>query len=84
MEPDTAQQDTQEASQEQEEEEETDPVMLAKKQKQLAKRGVTFQAKVDPKVRHVSRDRFCQIDSIDNAQCPWHQTSIIQPCLPDS
>ena len=50
MEPDTAQQDTQEASQEQEEEDEADPVMLAKKQKQLAKRGVSFEAKVDPKV----------------------------------
>lgn len=50
MEPDTAQQDTQEPSQEQEEEDEADPVMLAKKQKQLAKRGVTFEAKVDPKV----------------------------------
>ena len=51
MEPDTTQ--TQEAAQGQEEEEdedETDPVLLAKKQKQLAKRGVTFEAKVDPKV----------------------------------
>lgn len=50
MEPDTAQQETQEPGQEQEEEDDADPVMLAKKQKQLAKRGVTFQAKVDPKV----------------------------------
>ena len=50
MEPDTAQQDTQEAGQEQEEDDEADPVMLAKKQKQLAKRGVSFEAKVDPKV----------------------------------
>lgn len=53
MEPDTAQQETQESAQGQEEEEdedETDPVLLAKKQKQLAKRGVTFEAKVDPKV----------------------------------
>ena len=49
MEPDTT---AQEPAQEQEEEEEADPVMLAKKQKQLAKRGVTFEAKVDPKVSH--------------------------------
>ncbi|KAL3132947.1 hypothetical protein ABBQ38_006860 [Trebouxia sp. C0009 RCD-2024] len=54
MEPDTAQQETQESAQGQEEEEdedETDPVLLAKKQKQLAKRGVTFEAKVDPKAK---------------------------------
>ncbi len=51
MEPDTAQQDSQEAAADQEdEEEEGDPAVLAKKQKQLAKRGVTFEAKVDPKV----------------------------------
>ena len=52
MEPDTAQQESQEAAadQEEEEEEEGDPAVLAKKQKQLAKRGVTFEAKVDPKV----------------------------------
>ena len=51
MEPDTAQQESQEAAadQEEEEEEEADPAVLAKKQKQLAKRGVTFEAKVDPK-----------------------------------
>ena len=53
MEPDTAQQNSQEAADKQEEEEdddEADPAVLAKKQKQLAKRGVTFEAKVDPKV----------------------------------
>ena len=52
MEPDTAQQESQEAAadQEEEEEEEGDPAVLAKKQKQLAKRGVTFEAKIDPKV----------------------------------
>lgn len=50
MEPDTAHKDAQEAGQEQEEEDDADPIMLAKKQKQLAKRGVTFEAKVDPKV----------------------------------
>jgi len=51
MEPDTAQQESQEAAADQEEEEEeADPAVLAKKQKQLAKRGVTFEAKVDPKV----------------------------------
>ncbi|DBA97121.1 TPA: hypothetical protein ACH3X1_014891 [Trebouxia sp. C0004] len=52
MEPDTAQQESQEAAadQEEEEEEEADPAVLAKKQKQLAKRGVMFEAKVDPKV----------------------------------
>ena len=52
MEPDTAQQESQEAcaDQEEEEEEEGDPAVLAKKQKQLAKRGVTFEAKIDPKV----------------------------------
>ena len=52
MEADTAQQESQEAAadQEDEEEEEGDPAVLAKKQKQLAKRGVTFEAKVDPKV----------------------------------
>lgn len=54
MEPDAAaQQESQEAAQKQEEEEEedeTDPAILAKKQKQLAKRGVTFEAKVDLKV----------------------------------
>jgi len=43
MEPDTAQQESQEAAADQE-------AVLAKKQKQLAKRGVTFEAKVDPKV----------------------------------
>ena len=52
MEPDTTQQESQEAAekQEEEDEEEADPAVLAKKQKQLAKRGVTFEAKVDPKV----------------------------------
>ena len=53
MEPDAAQQESQESAQGQEEEEdedEADPAILAKKQKQLAKRGVTFEAKVDPKV----------------------------------
>ena len=52
MEPEAAQQETQESAQDQEEEDddETDPAVLAKKQKQLAKRGVTFEAKVDPKV----------------------------------
>lgn len=54
MEPDAAaQQESQESAQkpdEEEEEDETDPAILAKKQKQLAKRGVTFEAKVDPKV----------------------------------
>lgn len=54
MEPDAAaQQESQESVQRQEEEEdedETDPAILVKKQKQLAKRGVTFEAKVDPKV----------------------------------
>lgn len=52
MEPDTAQQNSQEgaADQEEEDEDEADPAVVAKKQKQLAKRGVTFEAKVDPKV----------------------------------
>lgn len=53
MEPDAGQQESQESAQGQEEEEdedEADPAILAKKQKQLAKRGVTFEAKVDPKV----------------------------------
>ena len=59
MEPDTAQQDTQEATQEQEEEDEADPVMLAKKQKQLARRGVSFEAKVDPKVGVKSLEDVC-------------------------
>ncbi len=53
MEVDPTQQDSQQAAGDQEEEdkEEADPAVLAKKQKQLAKRGVTFEAKVDPKVR---------------------------------
>ena len=53
MEPDAGQQESQESAQgqeEEEEEDEADPAILAKKQKQLAKRGVTFEAKVDPKV----------------------------------
>lgn len=50
MEPDAAQQESQQAAQEEEDEDEADPAVLAKKQKQLAKRGVTFEAKVDPKV----------------------------------
>lgn len=52
MEPDAAQQESQESAQdaEEEDEDEADPAVLAKKQKQLAKRGVTFEAKVDPKV----------------------------------
>ena len=50
MEPDTSQQDAPAGQDEEEDEEEADPVLLAKKQKQLAKRGVTFEAKVDPKV----------------------------------
>ena len=60
MEPDAAQQESQESAQGQEEEEdedETDPALLARKQKQLAKRGVTFEAKVDPKV--VARQKPC-------------------------
>ena len=60
MEPDAAQQESQESAQGQEEEEdedEADPAILAKKQKQLAKRGVTFEAKVDPKVN--ARQKAC-------------------------
>ena len=58
MEPDAAQQESQESAQGQEEEEDedqADPAILAKKQKQLAKRGVTFEAKVDPKVGQRSK-----------------------------
>ena len=56
MEPDAGQQESQESAQdaEEEDEDEADPAVLAKKQKQLAKRGVTFEAKVDPKVRACS------------------------------
>ena len=53
MEPDAVQQNSQEGvkqEEEEDEEDETDPTVLAKKQKQLARRGVTFEAKVDPKV----------------------------------
>ncbi|DBA70377.1 hypothetical protein WJX79_010688 [Trebouxia sp. C0005] len=52
MEPDTAQEAA--ADQEEEEEEEADPAVLARKQKQLAKGGVTFEAKVDPKAKKKS------------------------------
>lgn len=56
MEPDAAQQESQESAQdaEEEDEDEADPAVLAKKQKQLAKRGVTFEAKVDPKAKKKS------------------------------
>ena len=53
MEPDAVQQNSQEGVKQEEEEDEddeADPAVLAKKQKQLARRGVTFEAKVDPKV----------------------------------
>ena len=69
MEPDAAQQESQESGEGQEEEEdedEADPAMLAKKQKQLAKRGVTFEAKVDPKV--TARQKTCS----RFATCSFH------------
>ena len=47
---DEAEEEVDEEQEEEEEEDEADPAVLAKKQKQLAKRGVTFEAKVDPKV----------------------------------